>query len=149
MEKEITQELTQLSAKVARLNRERWLWRISLLLVVAGLILTGAVAKTPVTDELRVEKIVLVDDIGVPQALLSSSPIGPILSFLDVSGQGVLLSMSSTGPSLTLSGSQGQVSLRSSSKTGPSLTFSDSQNRLRAELGVSGIGPRLTLYDEQ
>lgn len=48
-------ELAAVQQRVARLEWERWAWRIGVGAIAAGLLLPGAAAPSPVTEEVRTE----------------------------------------------------------------------------------------------
>jgi hypothetical protein len=126
MEKDISPELAQLSAKVSALRRERWLWRLSLA-VVAGFILIGAGPGKSVMDELRTRKVVVVDSEGKTRALLDVFPYGPELVLYDAQGDvRAWLTVTTAGPALVLYDPDG-----------------DERAALTAYSGV----PELVLYD--
>jgi hypothetical protein len=138
MEKDISEELAALSAKVSGLKRERWLWRIGLAVVAAGLIVTGAVAVNPVADEVRARKIVVVDGEGKTRALVDVFPYGPELILFDAQEQvRAWLTVTTSGPALVLYDAEGEERAALTAYSGrPELALYDAQGKRRAGLSV-------------
>jgi hypothetical protein len=158
-------DLAAVHQRLARLERERWVWRIGAGVVLIGLYLANwATASPGVVDEVRARKIALVDAQGKPQAVLDATGLtffGPKgkprvrlgeqgLIVADAEGQmRVALAVLPEGyPALLLGdGQKPRASLRLDKN--PSLILSDPHGEERVRLFASDVGYGVMLLDPQ
>jgi hypothetical protein len=81
-------DLAAVHQRLARLERERWVWRIGAGVVLAGLYLaTWATASPGVIDEVRARKIVVVDAQGKGRIILGTKEVTAELVLFDMQGK--------------------------------------------------------------
>lgn len=142
-----------LERRIARLERERWAWRIGIVAVVAGLLGLGAAATPGVVEEVRARKVVVVDAQGKERLSLGTLPDGrAVLVLRDARGKERLeLSVLADGsPGLVFWDAQGaeRLALGVPGDFMSWLSLSDAQGKVRIRLNVAADGgPVLVLAD--
>jgi hypothetical protein len=81
-------DLAAVQQRLARLERERWVWRIGAGVVLIGFYLaTWATASPGVIDEVRARKIVVVDAQGKGRIILGTKEVTAGLVLFDMQGK--------------------------------------------------------------
>jgi hypothetical protein len=144
-------DLAAVQQRLARLERERWVWRIGAGVVLAGLYLaTWATASPGVIDEVRARRIVVVDAQGKERTILGGASLillsaqgkrvavlsaldgGAGLGLFDPQGQEASIGVGAGEPTLRLSG-KGRSALLEVSEFASSLSLRQGEDPLVAK----------------